>query len=309
LRSRPWQADGLLLFITVIWGATFPIVKHATDLAHGGVPTYWFVAARFSIAFLVLSAIFWRRLVNAPRGTWWAGALIGLFLGAGYIFQTLGLAHTTSAKAAFITGLNVVLVPVITVFWLKRRPSLLSWLGVGIATGGLGLLSFNGSSLLPGYGDLLVFLCAVAFALHIVAVGRFAGSHDTVALAIIQVGMAGAIGWSMHLFDKGTFAPGVTNIQWLGGPASVVAGLVLCSLLATALAFLLQNIFQPYTTPTHTALIFTAEPVWGALFAYLLASEVLPLQGYVGAGLILGGMLLPELNFGGKSQPTAAAGD
>jgi drug/metabolite transporter (DMT)-like permease len=306
LRMRTWQADGLLLAVTAVWGATFPLVKNATDLEIGGVPTYWFLAARFTLAAVLLALIFWKRLARLPLATWGAGGLLGLFLFAGYAFQTFGLAYTSSAKAAFITGLCVAIVPVLAVVWLKRKPLPGAWIGVAAATVGLALLSLN-ADLLPTYGDLLVFLCAISFALHVAGVSRFAGEHDSVALAIIQIGTAGALSWVLHLLDKGTLAPGVAHVSWWGGPANVMLATLICGVFATAAAFLLQNVLQPFTTPTHAALIFSAEPVWGAVFAYLLAGETLTARGYLGAALILAGMILAELPIGGKSSGGAAA--
>jgi drug/metabolite transporter (DMT)-like permease len=310
LRIRTWQADSLLLLVAAIWGATFPIVKNATDLASGGVPTYWFLAARFSLAAVLLGILFRKRLSAAPAGTWAAGALIGSFLFAGYAFQTFGLTYTTSSKAGFITGLSVVLVPILAVLWLRRRPLPGAWLGVVTATGGLALLSLD-TNLLPTYGDMLVFFCAISFALHIVAVARYAGPHDPVALAVIQISAAAAFSWLMHLVEHGTLGPGVAAVQWWSGPANVVVAWLITGLLATALAFLLQNVLQPHTSPTHTALIFAAEPVWAAIFSYLILGELLTRLGYLGAALIVIGMLLAELPIGRKASraATAAPGD
>lgn len=308
LRIRTWQADGLLLAVTAIWGATFPLVKNATDLNAGGVPTYWFLAARFGLAAIILVAFFWRRLRNLPLATWGAGALLGLFLFAGYAFQTFGLAYTSSAKAAFITGLSVVTVPILAVVWLKRKPAPSSWIGVASAAIGLALLSLN-ADLLPTYGDFLIFLCAISFGLHVAGVSRYGSSHDTVALATIQVATVSLLSWILHLLDKGTPGPGVANVGWFSGPSHVVMATVITGVLATAAAFLLQNVLQPYTTPTHTALIFAAEPVWGALFAYLIAGEVLTPRGYFGAALILAGMVLAELPIGRRPGTVTAEGD
>lgn len=302
LRIRTWQADLALLTVTAVWGATFPLVKNATDLAEGGVPTYWFLAVRFLMAAALLGALFRRRLIGRPAATWRAGALLGAFVFAGYAFQTFGLAYTTSAKAAFITGLSVVIVPVLSVVWLRRPPSPGAWLGVGTALAGLALLSLN-DDLLPTRGDLLVLMGALGFGLHVAGVSRFAGRHDPTALAVIQLGTAGVLAGALHLWERGTVGPGVEGVLWWGPPAHVAAATVICGLLATAAAFLLQNLLQPYTTATHTALIFAAEPVWGAIFAYLLAGETLEPRGYVGAALIVAGMLLAELPIGRRNQP------
>jgi drug/metabolite transporter (DMT)-like permease len=308
MRIRIWQADALLLLVTAFWGATFPLVKNATDVTNGGVPTYWFLAARFTLAALVLGLLLWRQLKEAPLKTWLAGALIGSFLFTGFAFQTFGMAYTTSAKASFITGLSVVMVPVLAVVWLRRRPHPSAWVGVATAAVGLGLLSLN-QNLVPTYGDLLVLLCALGFALHIVGVSRFAGPHDPFALAVIQILVAAVLSWTLHLLDKGTLSPGVPSVDWWTAPGSVGMAWLICGIFATAAAFLLQNVLQPHTTPTHTALIFSAEPVWGALFAYLLLGELLTPRGYVGAALILSGMLLAELPLFPKRSETSLIGD
>lgn len=303
-----WQADLLLLAVTAVWGATFPLVKNATDVNAGGVPTYWFLAARFVLGALLLAVIFRQRLQRLPLATCGAGALLGVFIFIGYAFQTFGLSYTTSAKAAFITGLSVVLVPLLSVIWLKIRPAPGAWLGVLAALVGLALLSLN-DSLLPTRGDLLVLVGALGFALHVAGVSRFAGRHDAIALAVIQIGTAGVLAGLLHLLDVGTLAPGTAGVNWWGGPANVAAAVLICGVLASAAAFLLQNLLQPYTTATHTALIFAAEPVWGAIFAFLLAGEQLNGRGYLGAALILAGMLLAELPIGRRHSPQAIEGD
>jgi len=308
LRIRTWQADLVLLAITAIWGATFPLVKNATNLAAGGVPTYWFLAVRFLMASLLLGALFRRHLVGQPAATWRAGALLGAFVFAGYAFQTFGLAYTTSSKAAFITGLSVVIVPVLSVLWLRRPPAAGAWLGVGTALIGLALLSLN-DDLVPTRGDLLVLMGALGFGLHVTGVSRFAGRHDPTALAVIQLGTAGVLAGAMHLVERGGAGPGVAGVIWWGPPAHVAAAVAVCGLLATAAAYLLQNLLQPYTTATHTALIFAAEPVWGAIFAYLLAGETLEPRGYLGAALILAGMVLAELPIGRQHRSAGAAAD
>lgn len=300
---KTWQADALLLSVTAVWGATFPLVKNATNVADGGVPTYWFLAARFTLAAVLLGLLFRRRLVRLPRQTWFAGGFLGLMLFAGYAFQTFGLGLTTSSKAAFITGLCVVMVPVLAVVWLKQKPAPGTWLGVAVAAAGLALLSLNGD-LKPTPGDLLVFAGAVAFAMHIAGVGLFTEHHDPVALSVIQIAAAGLLSWALHLWEAGTLGPGVAQVDWFTGPGQVVVAWLITAVLATAVAFLLQNVLQPYTTPTHTALIFSAEPVWGAIFAYFLAGEVLTGREYLGAALIVAGMLLAELRPSGSAVPT-----
>jgi drug/metabolite transporter (DMT)-like permease len=293
MRLRTWQADLLLLIVASIWGATFPMVKNATDVTAGGVPTYWFIAARFTLATLVLAPLLWRRRARLKPTTWAVGGLLGLFLFLGYAFQTIGLGLTSSSKAGFITGLGVILVPAIALVWLKIRPRPIVWLGVGLALLGLGFLSLDGVSALA-WGDFLVFLGAISFALHMVGISRFGETHDTTLLAAIQIGTAALLSWGMHLGTE--VRP--TQIDWWGGTAHVGVAVLICGLFATAFAFLLMNVLQPFTTPAHASLIYTSEPIWAAIFSFLLLGERLTTAGYLGALLIVGGMVVAELPIG-----------
>jgi drug/metabolite transporter (DMT)-like permease len=298
MRLRTWQADLLLLIVASIWGATFPLVKNATNVTAGGVPTYWFLAARFSLAALILAPLLWRRRARLKSATWAAGMLLGLFLFLGYAFQTIGLGLTTSSKAGFITGLGVVLVPAIALVWLKIRPRPVVWLGVGLALLGLGFLSVDGGVTALVWGDFLVLLGAVAFALHMVGISRFGETHDTTLLAVIQIGTSALLSWGMHLGTESLPA----QVDWWGGAAHVWVAVLICGLFATALAFLLMNVLQPFTTPAHAALIYTTEPIWAAVFSFLLLGERLTTAGYVGALLIVGGMVVAELPIGRSKE-------
>lgn len=281
----------LLLAVTAIWGATFPMVKAVT----GMVPTFWFLAMRFDLATLVVAVLFWRRLWRAPWRTWAAGALIGSFLFAAYALQTFGLSLTTSAKTGFITGLSVVLVPVVSLVWLRRAPEPQAWAGVLLALGGLALMTLSGS-LVPALGDLLVFGCAVGFALHVVSVARFAGQHDPTVLTVAQMGVAALLS---HL------ASALTETGPAVVPPYVWWAVFFTGFFCSAVAFWLQNTLQPFTTPTHTALVFAAEPVWAALFAWLLGGEAITARLGLGGALILAGMLLAELPLPGPRRHPA----
>lgn len=276
------QADLLLVLVTAVWGWTFPAVKNATAI----FPTFPFLSLRFSLATAALLPFTWRSLRRLSLRGWLAGLGIGTFLFLGYAFQTFGLAYTTSSEAGFITGLSVIIVPVAAAVLDRRRPD--GWVVTGVlaATLGLALMSLQGSWL-PGPGDLLMLLCAFSFAAQILAIGRWAGSYNAGAIATVQIAVAAA--WS--------YLAGLTwqPMPSLHGLASVVwLALAVTGLLATAAAFLIQTAVQRFTTETHTALIFSLEPVFAATFGYLLAGDVLTPRGWVGAALILGGILMSE---------------
>lgn len=293
---KSWQADLLLLLVTAIWGSTFPMVESATRSLH----VFPFLALRFDLAAAVLAALVWPRLRRAPAATWGAGALVGLFLFGGYALQTFGMSLNRSpAKTGFITGLSVVLVPVLSRVWLRRPVAAPAWAGVALSTAGLALMTLNGR-LAPHAGDLLVLGCALAFALHVTAVARYAGAHDPAALAAIQVGTS-ALAAHVSAALTGTWRPLATV------DAAVWQAVAITGLLATALAFWLQNTLQPFTTPTHTALIFAAEPVWAAAFAWLLSGEALTGRAYLGGALIVLGMILAELPAPWHKRPAGRA--
>ncbi|RJX21026.1 MAG: DMT family transporter [Desulforudis sp.] len=291
-------ADTALLFVAFVWGITFVVVKEAlTDIG-----PYYFLAIRFAIAFLFLALICWRSFLRVNRSCLTGGLLIGLALFGGYAFQTVALQYTTAANTGFITGLSVVLVPVFAALITRTLPSPIMAVGVASATVGLGLVAIQGD-LSFNYGDVLVFMCAVCFANHIILVGRYAPCFDPVMLAIIQIGTVGLI--------SALIAPCVESFP-LELTTSVQVALLATAIPATALAFLIQNWAQKFTSPTHTAIIFTMEPVFAGLAAWLWGGEDLGVRQWLGGALIVAGMLITVLKTTGcpatddaKAKPTS----
>ena len=282
-KRRQLWADLLLLLVTLIWGSTFVMVKDAT----ASYPIFPFLTLRFGFAALALLLIGWRRLPSLGWKGVGAGVLIGLFLFSGYALQTFGLRYTSASKAGFITGLSVVIVPVLSTLLLRRRPTPGAFIGVCLATVGLALLSLDHDRSIA-IGDLLVLGCALSFALHIVAVSAFAPRMDPLALTIIQVATVTLASGTITLFtDRPWPQPGPST--WLAAGFTGV--------LATAVAFFAQTAMQRFTTPTHTALIFAGEPVFAALFGVLLAGDVITARGLAGGILIITGTVVSELRW------------
>lgn len=280
--SARFRADLGLLFVTAIWGATFVMVKEA--VASSGPLT--FLALRFSLAGLVLAPLVYLR---GRKSVGWGvvanGSLVGFVLCAAYFLQTAGLRFTSASKAGFITGLSVVIVPLLVGLLRRKAPGRAALVGALLATVGLALLSLA-DDLSIGPGELLVFGCALGFALHILLVGHFSPRHDVLALTACQI-VAAAL-----LYVLGAM---VFESPTLWQLAVVLPAALFTGLLATVAAFLLQTHAQRFTSPTHTALIFTMEPVFAALFGYLLAGEQLDTRGLIGCALILAGMLVAQL--------------
>lgn len=282
-RRRQVIADVALILVTLIWGSTFVMVKDVV----AGFPVYRFLTIRFALATLALILLAARRLVSATKKQIGAGVLIGLFLFGGYAFQTTGLKYTTASKAGFITGLSVVLVPLLSTLLLRGKPTWQATLGVILSTAGLAVLSLN-ADLSVGNGDLLVLGCAISFALHIVAVSAFAPRMDPLILSTVQVATVAVISGIASVLQG----------EWVGTiPMPVWGAAAFTGVLATAVAFGVQNAAQRFTSPTHTAIIFTAEPVFAALFGYLLAGEQLTPRIMSGGALIVAGMIAGEMRW------------
>lgn len=276
------EAELSMLLVAVVWGSTFVIVKNS--LAEIG--PFLFLGIRFVMAFILLAAISWRKLMNSPLSTLYAGSFLGILLTIGYVFQTVGLKYTTSSNAGFITGLSVVLVPIIYSAINRIKPSISTILTVLLAFSGLFLLSFKDWHTSLSYGDMLVLISAFGFAFHIIFVDRLSYRHSALAITSVQ------------LLFVGLFCTlvGVITEPWPARfSSSLIASLLVTSIFATALAFLLQNSMQKYSTPTRFAVILTTEPVFAALAGHLWAHEVFSQRALVGALLILVAMLISIL--------------
>src|SRR5260370_154680 len=276
-----WRADLALAFNTLIWGSTFVLGQRALDDASALL----FVAIAFSVAALVMALVFrrrWSLRLGPPPG----GVLAGVCLFGGYAFQTAGLKLTTPSKAAFLTGLTIVLVPFLNSLVYRVYPHASEVIGVVMATIGMGLMTLHGSAGGIALGDTLVILCALAFAAHIVVLGHYSKMAPFEPLAVWQLGTTAALAlagfWWM---EKPFFHP--SAILWLA--------LLVSSLLSTALAFSVQACAQRVTPATRAALIFALEPVVAWVFAFTIMWERLPGKAIFGAVLILAGILVAEL--------------
>ena len=282
------KAELALLFNVVIWGATFVLVKSALH----EISPVLFLAIRFSLATVALVALFraWKwRALTAPHVTGKmlaAGSMIGVFLFAGYLLQTVGLQSTTAPKSAFLTSLATVMVPLLAALVYKIKPRISEVAGVLAATLGMGLMTFEGPIGSIGRGDLLTFGGAIAFAAHIVATGHYAEQIGYQVLSVTQVGAASLSAVSLFWWVE------TPRIQW---QPLVVWAILITGLLCTALAFTIQAWAQHYTTSTRTALIYALEPVVAWITSYCIAGEGLSGQAAAGAALILSGVLLVEM--------------
>src|SRR5579875_419850 len=286
--SRRVQADLALALCTLIWGATFVVVKDALAFAS----VFSFNALRFSLAAMVMGAVYFRPLRRAGRGTAFAGALIGVFMFSGYAFQTLGLKFTTPSKAAFITGASVVMVPVILAIFWRRKISSWAWSGAVAALFGLYFLTIPAAGFSSlNVGDFLVLGCAVMFAFHIILVAKYSPRHSVAALSFLQVAATAILtALCLPILSATKWEP--PRVEW---SPELIAAILITAVGATALCFSLQVWAQQYTSPTHTAILHSLEPVFAALTSVFVAHERLGARVLFGAALVFAGILLAEL--------------
>lgn len=286
LNKSQW-ADFLLLLVTLVWGSTFVIVKWAIE----DLPPFPFLAIRFALAFISLLPFLWFQKAHISKGTLLKGAALGVFLFSGYAWQTVGLQYTTASNAGFITGLSVVFVPALVIVTTRKLPSPGLLLGILCALVGLAFLSL-GDRFQLNKGDLMILACAISFALHIFLVGRYAPQTNATVLASVQIFTVSILSYffSFLLPQPSLY---FSSTAWIA--------LLVTAVPATSLAFFAQTKMQQFTTPTHTALIFSMEPVFAAISAFFFAGEILTTKGLIGAGLVLAGMLIAEFT-GSKNE-------
>ncbi len=272
MRLAPWA----LLLVSASWGLAFVVMKDAIE--RQSVNSFLF--SRFLLAVIVMLLIKPGVLKAINKEILRKGFIAGLFLGSGYILQTLGLALTGAAITGFITGLYVVATPLIAALVLKVRVTAFTWLCVAIATVGLALLSLKGWTL--GFGEFLVFLCAVAFAAHIIALSRWSSGLDVYAMTIVQLGTC-ALMTGVISFAQGYEAP-VDTAGWL----VIVYTAVIC----TAVAFVVQTWSQAHMSATKVAVILTMEVVFAAFFAIVFGGETLTLRALAGGVLVMLAMFM-----------------
>lgn len=277
-----WRVDLALVFVAFVWGTTFVLVKQALS----DVSTLLFLTLRFGIASFALAILLRREHRPALGRSIRAGMLAGLFLFAGYVLQTFGLKYTSPAKTGFLTGLYIPLVPVLGAMVYRRLPQLSEAAGIACAFAGMMLMTFQREITTIAVGDMLVILCAVAYAFHILVLGHFAPGSSAEIVSLVQIATAGVLSALSFWWAE------PIHITW--SPAVWVA-IAVTSLLATALAFSIQTWAQQRTSPTRTALIFALEPLFAWATSYVVAGEVLGLRGIIGAVLILAGIIFVEL--------------
>lgn len=277
MKRSAWAAIALIL-VAVSWGAAFVLMKDAINAQ----PFYDFLATRFSIATLIMIAVRPQvlRALNAEMLK--KGFVLGLLLGGGYITQTIGLEMTTAAITGFVTGLYVVLTPLLAWLLLRETVERKVLIGVALATLGLGLISITGFSV--EVGQLWVVLCALLFAAHIIGLGKWSSGLNTYALTVVQLGVVSLVSWIGALVD-GYQAPPNGDV-WFA--------ILFTAVFATAIAFFVQTWAQSHMDASRVAIILTSEVVFAAGIAVMVGQEELMLKTIIGGALMIASMLVAE---------------
>jgi drug/metabolite transporter (DMT)-like permease len=285
--------DLVLSAVTLVWGSSFVVVRHALETA----PPMALLFFRFLLATLLASAALLFR--PGPRGAWRDGLVLGGILALGMSLQVVGQAETTASKAGFLTGLAVVLTPFVAVFRTKKLPSLPNGLGILLASAGFFLLTLPASGGVVGRGDLFVAAGGVVFAFYGVELAERGGRHDAFWLTAIQVavtmGMAGALSLLLRLPALEALPAAALEARPIPWHSDFPASVAYLATACTFLGFLGWTWSQGRMSAIHGAILLALEPVFAALFAAWFLRERLGPRGYVGAALILAGILVSEL--------------
>ncbi|PID47792.1 MAG: EamA family transporter [Proteobacteria bacterium] len=281
-RLKQYGADLSLVAVAMAWGLTFLPVQKTIDES----PVFLFLFYRFILSTLIIGVFSFKHFKSIDKNSLLGGLILGTFLFLGFGFQTFGLKYTYSSTVAFITGLNVVIVPLFAYLIFRQFPSRYSNLGAIIASVGLYFLS--SSELGFGLGELLSLVCAIMFAAQIAFTDFYAKRSNVFLLVFFQLLAVSVLSFIFALlYDKKIILDHYSD--------TFIYTIFITSIFATVFAFFVQTFMQRFTSPTKTAIIFTLEPVSAGFAGYFYANEILTKMQFFGACLIIFGVLFAEI--------------
>lgn len=287
---KKWLAICGLILVTVIWGGGFV----ASDMALQSMKPFQIMTIRFLLASVLMGLISIRSLKGMTRAEVRAGVLMGIALFAAFALQIIGLQYTTPSKNAFLTALNVVIVPFIAFIILKKKVGARGIIGAVMSVAGVALLSLNENFTL-GLGDSLTLLCAVGFAFQIFLTGEFVKKYRATVLNFVQMATAFVLSFvSLFCFGETDFQ--VSQTGWLS--------VLYLGVISTTVCYLLQTASQKYVDETKAAIILSMESVFGTLFSLIILHEILMPRMIVGCVIILAAVIISNM---AETQETAAA--
>ena len=274
MKNKKRLAQILLVFVTLIWGATFIMVKDALNDAG----PFAFGTLRFTIAGILTLVIVNKSIFTLTRTEIIGGLICGFCLFCGYAFQNFGLMQTSASKSAFITSVSVLMVPIILYLFNIQKVKMKVWFAVVLATIGLYFLLDHRGGMM-NWGDILTFGCSMGFAVHIIFQGYYVKKNVRVLpFFLVQAWVVVGLSFINSLLFEPIFA--------IWSPR-LISALLVTGIAATFIAILLMIWAQQILNPSETAIIFSLEPVFATVFAIIFAGEILGLWGYIGGGLIV----------------------
>jgi drug/metabolite transporter (DMT)-like permease len=286
--TKQLRSDLLLLMITVFGGASYILTK----IGLNSLEPFNLTALRFIIAFCISAIVFYKHLLKMDIKTVKYAFVLAAILFGVFASMTFGLQYTSASNAGFLISLSVVFIPIISAMVLKQKVERKVIIGVCLAIIGIALLTLN-IQLKVGVGDLLCILCAFLFAVHIIVTGVYTQDVDSITLSVLQLGFVGLFSIVFSMLTETVKLPS-TGLSWFA--------ILALSILCTAVGDIVQTTAQQYTSASHAGLILSLEPVFSAIFAFAFLGEILSVKGYIGAAILLSGVLLAELDLKGKGK-------
>lgn len=281
--TRHLLGDFILLAVALIWGMGFVAVKIGLN---SGVDPFFLLFARFTIAGILIIPFVAKKLLHLQKKTWMVGILLGIFMCSGFAFQTFGLQYTTTSKNAFLTGVNVIIVPFITFLFTRKKLSPSAIFAAVLTLIGIGFLTLD-DAIAINIGDILTLICAFLFAFHISITSIVAKNESALVLVFFQMWTGAVISFILSVALHETWSLDLNSslaILYLGA-------------FSTLLAFLLQTIGQRYAHATKAAILLSLESLFGAVFAILIFGDALTAKTLIGAIIIFIGIYISEMGF------------
>jgi drug/metabolite transporter (DMT)-like permease len=269
-----------LAIVALSWGTSYAIIKDALN----SIEPFTLMTARFGLSTILLSLIYYKKLIKIKKQDMLRGSIIGIFMFLSFVTLVTGIGYTTASKQSFIIGAYVLIVPLFAWIINKKKPTIYAIFGTIIATIGIGLLTID-ASLIFNIGDIISLFCSVFFACHMVTIEKFSKNSDPILLTIIQF----AVTSILFIILTGVFES--YDFTSVSKAYPSVAYLVIVT---TVIAFVVQNVAQKHISSTSTALILTLESAFGSVFAVYLLNEKMSTQMIVGCVVIFFGIITQE---------------
>lgn len=280
-----YKAEFILLFVTLLWGLSFPLIKISLQF----ISPLFFNLIRFLISLIIFYFISRKSVNISEYRKLKYGIILGIYLFAGFTLQTIGLKYTTATKSAFITGSTLIIIPFAQYLILKIRPKPENIAGAVIVVAGLYILSGSNISI-PNTGDILTFLCAAAFAVHVVYLNKYSEYSDLNHLVLGQFFTMVVLSFLfMFIFDN-YFFEGIFMIF----NKELILSLIYTSMFSTLISFFLMTKYQQLTTPLRAGIIYNMESVFAVIFAYIILNEVLYFNQVTGIIIMFAGLFISE---------------